>query len=402
MYKPDTPNLKFRVIPLDRNADTVHQFNKIIGLRLNVDNVVEYIKFFGIVIHQKTFYFFDNVEEIPWSQETNETAKENLVQRLREAWSLYETGDLDIKVKEEFVNRELLPDFYIYSTELPCIYENQCFKTVMRITPYGQVEMKDDTGWNVPGLTNIDTPLPFYRIEPTKALADHLGWRNRFLNFSSVIGIVTFFVVLATMLSGLIANFFVLVDVILDLTKPSWSFSFNDWLRSHYWILVAGLAGAITSLFFAAIIYFFQNRILLLTSRLRSVNTFDAFDKFKKIIRSQPKTFGRRLMGLAATTVRQFIALFLLWAVILFTTQSLFSTLFSSGKPPLLNDSIYFILSVFWSKIPDEIIFPIAIRLPFSADTTWFGDMVVVFLYISLTTLIIRSARQYWKMTALK
>ena len=104
LYNANTDNVVLMTIPLQPTSVAIGVANSLLGVRLTAETVIDYVKYFGLIVEdgdRQGFLFVDYESEIPWTGEVDEVSRRKFLGALSARSTLGIDGWFDVQLKEE-------------------------------------------------------------------------------------------------------------------------------------------------------------------------------------------------------------------------------------------------------------------------------------------------------------
>ncbi|SDY24286.1 hypothetical protein [Nitrosomonas sp. Nm58] len=170
----DGANRKFKLIPIWQTTSSglhnIFEINDILGLYVTSDNVLRYMTFFGQVIWNPPFYFFESVTSLGRLIDSvaDESKKDTLVYNVRAVLGIDPDGRIGIRIKS--ARYPLLGSTVTF--EAPCLFKGDLYLAKMRISHYGRPEMDDERRLEASEIYDPDESLDYYPLDFGKELRE--------------------------------------------------------------------------------------------------------------------------------------------------------------------------------------------------------------------------------------
>lgn len=329
LYKPRVRIGKDKIVPLENNSSSIRLAYSIFKPKLTKENIVEYVKFFGLIAEGKAegeaegekrpFLFVDNEGEIPWSESVDSEAKARFIGSLsaRSPHDL-ETGQFDVGLVEQ----EPFLLGKIYHLNCPAIYAGHPFSCEMTVAADGAIRMNDDHHIPFDGIAPTHLEDPYYVVQPTIELVKHLEFRAKIARLSVVPIFLIYVVLLVAALFSAIGSLAVFGDLTLGSLWPESSIWINNALLSSRWLLSMVLAGSCVALLFQI------GQLLFLAfaeyhARHRPGWGDILVSQGREKFREKYPSLGTRFLGITNATAITIGSAILFWSVVLFSVQGL-------------------------------------------------------------------------------
>jgi hypothetical protein len=423
LYNESGDDLAIKIIPLTPKGESLHLANWLLKPKINSETAIDYMKYFGLVVEgefpatdeagnsqvrKSNFLFVDDVDEIPFRNGVGDEERQALICALSKGIGVKTDGGyyLDLQTLQHWILGTA------YRVKLPCIADQKAFSTIMTVSSSGFPRMIADEGHVVPGQPAFDQakrPLPFYPIEPTKALKRKLVWYQRRQNaLMSVFG-VFMIVMSAFMLVGAGLNIAAISDVVIGAFSQSWTAWLDAFLRSHSLILSIALIGLIFSLFFQMLVTQIMLEIEALNEEWPHPAVGPMVERvvtLREQLRSKYPTARARIWTLGVRAIFLVLSFLVAWGSIFYAADALGYQIFVTPDDVSLRTSIGYTFerSLGWFfRDPTY-----ASSGPLSGFLSTFGKVESLsglgsalynLMFFSIPILIYANLKQVWRMT---
>lgn len=392
LYNPITSDLSKKVIPLNRKSDTVYIANNIIGLHLTKYNVVDYVKFFGLVVSEEPFFFIDDVSEIPWTNDADDSHKQRLLGAIEAFCPISATGDINTGVTEATKRHGKTFDLSI-----PCIYQDACFSSRMSVAESGLIVMEEDQPLTDKSITPVKSQLPYYEINATK---DYIKIMRSRMTRNKVLTLALQLFLFCSSLIVLSLFFITVLDSILLAVGSDISNKLNAWLVNKPIVLKIGVfcsAAAVIFSIYRATIFEYSEFI----GRDKPHALSYMLGSFSEKLRKRYNSLLARVQAVAVLLTIGIIDLVLTASVIMFCTQNAIITLILGNQvlpigayPMILIDHYVNIFAI--GNISSFFNIDALHNLKF----TLFGQFILGFFSLLLSLVIFRWGYRFWRLSA--
>jgi hypothetical protein len=392
LYNPNTADLARKIIPLSREARSIYMINNHLRLRLTIGTVIDYIKFFGLVVQEEPFFFITSVNEIPWDTKTDGDDKARLLGAINAFCKTDEKGQLETNIKE--VNT--LWGTHLFRVTLPCIYTDSCYASTLSVSQKGYIKMTEDKALSEHGLTSVRSPLPYYAVNPTKQFERYLNTRMT-LAFGYMAALLA--LLFACQIVEVALGLCIVAELVLRVAQPTLSDGFDRWFFHHPRLLgiTLGAASFILVLRAAQVLYV---EIAELIGKHQPGLSWMVIYNVREQLQTKFSSFKSRLAGAATRFGWGLSEQLLMWAWIMFSAQSLGYILFSDPRPGTVG----------WALVSgiERIVGTATFGLvslsrhlppPYSSTPTLSGKLLFIALDVCVGTLLVRSILQFWRLS---
>ncbi len=391
LYNPETSELSKKIISLNRKSETIYLINTILGLKLTEANVVKYVKFFGLCVHEEPFYFMENTNEISWKENIEESQKERLLGAIEAFCPIEENGVIDVGLKEN--NQRIGKTFGL---SMPCIYQDACYLSKMSVAENGLIVMEEDQPLTDKSITPVTSQLPYYVINATQDFRNEANKiRRKF--FLTVIGIqIPVFlsaVVLILMILAMVVDWFLLA------IGGEYTGKLNSWLSSSAKLLsVVVICSTIVFLLRVYRTLLFEYMEFIGHNKPHAYSYL--LGNYSEKLRNKWGTQSARVRGVLFELLFGVLELVFTASVILFSVHHSITPLYKGVEdvniglyPVLVVDYFVGIVSI------EGISSSVGLSALIGIEYNLYGVLLLSFFSIFLSLVVVREAVRVWRLT---
>jgi hypothetical protein len=405
LYNRTTDDLVRKVVPLEPNSSSIFSVNTLLKVRITADTAVDYAKYFGLIAespdHRESFFFIDDIREIPWSESANSQGRERVIGMLQALSPLKADGHFDVGLREE----KSLWLGSVYRMTMPCIFQKSAFTVRLSVSPSGFVRMDEDFPLPENTFKDLSVTLPYYRIEPTGKLSELIKrrtYRNRII--SAGVGIITLSLV-AFAFVGLAFVVIGVTDVLLGAFDRNWATNVDTFFRGHERLLKLSMVGCVVSLFFS-VVTAGLGWAAETVGRQRPGLLAQFNDRWRTQLRKRHTTWFSRVRALILRILFGVAILFTTWGCIFYAVNVVGPRLFLSPAEVDLRSSIGFAFeqAIGWFLRHPASSFPAPLA-PFIASfshidqLSTFGKGLKFLMLSSIPLLLFADIERFWRFT---
>lgn len=316
LYSPNVTHGIKKLIPLSNDRASVDIARSVLETRINESNVVDYVKFFGLIVEgeEGPFVFVSEEKDIPWSENVNDNDRQRLIGALSARTPFNDaSGEFDIEVHSE----RKFGIGSIFRLVIPAIYAGIPFACEMTVTPDGHIRMDEDHAIKFEGIAPAQPKRHYYVVNPTDALRKYM--KSKALQSTAWV-----FVFLLAMAAMFVTSIFAIAGTVAGLADTflsPWFQGFGSWLNAllsnQAWLRDIFLLGAAVSVCLQIIILAAASWAEYVASH-RPGFFETTLDAAKTQVRIKHDTVAKRVRWISGQLIFGLLYQLVLWGLVLY------------------------------------------------------------------------------------
>lgn len=386
LYNPAAKRPIRRIIPLSPDEDWNVHINWYLGVRIDENRAVDYLKFYAHVRTDDVFLPVDAVQNIDWSTDASDSTKAEVCGAIN--------ADLPPTVRR---NDNHIPIIFedIFEFIIPALHEGRVCRTKAKVSERGYVEYRMER------IIYRKYSNPVYKL--------HEAAPYYFFDFKNPI-----YATPALRVAGLAQTTFEIVGIAALLltfvavinVASSWFTERLDYLGMRSIVPLAYWDGIYDVVLFGTVIYFVIEVVVSVRDGFRwraagrGPGKLAAAWKSMQVEVKNWRWFHRSIWwGLLQYFIVGLIMLLCSWSFIVFWSQYEYSLFFESDVSPTLRESFQYALAqfldtyLFWTGPPER-----HYEAPFDQTSTFYGRFLPVLIPGSVGVVLFRTVARLFRL----